>query len=201
MSTPNPSESTDVRERIIDAAEERFRHFGYGKTNVGEIAADVGMSAGNLYRYFDSKQDIAAACALRCMSRLDELLEPVLKDNESSAALRLQQYVLTKLRYNHDQAHHHPRLAELVETVVGERPEVVHKKIQETKENLSIIIAVGMERGEFESGDPMTVTEALFTALVFFATPTFMPLYPLETMEKMARDVVTLLINGLARRP
>lgn len=43
---------------IIEHATALFREFGYGKTNIGDIAQRVGMSSGNLYRYFRNKQAI-----------------------------------------------------------------------------------------------------------------------------------------------
>ena len=46
---------------------------------MAEIAEDVDMSAANLYRYFEDKQDIAAACAGRCMGGRAELLREVVK--------------------------------------------------------------------------------------------------------------------------
>ena len=52
-----------VRSQIIDAAKQRFSHFGYGKTTMAEIAADCSMSPGNLYRFFPGKLDIAEAIA------------------------------------------------------------------------------------------------------------------------------------------
>ena len=35
----------DVRRRILDAAGSRFSQYGYGKTNVAEIAADMSPTA------------------------------------------------------------------------------------------------------------------------------------------------------------
>jgi len=48
----------ETRQLILDAAFERFGHYGYNKTTMVEIAQDVGMSAANLYRYFENKQEI-----------------------------------------------------------------------------------------------------------------------------------------------
>ena len=80
MTPVNPiPEGEQVRRRILDAAEARFRVFGYRKTTMAEIAEDVDMSAANLYRYFEDKQDIAAACAGRCMGGRAELLREVVK--------------------------------------------------------------------------------------------------------------------------
>ena len=35
--------------RILEAASDRFLHYGYGKTTMSEIAKDCNMSTGNLY--------------------------------------------------------------------------------------------------------------------------------------------------------
>ena len=38
----------DPREAILKAAADRILHYGYNKTTMSEIAADCGMSAGNI---------------------------------------------------------------------------------------------------------------------------------------------------------
>src|ERR1700754_4020669 len=57
------AEKEDVRCLIVDAAKKRFSHFGYAKTTMAEVATDCAMSAGNLYRFFPGKLDIAEAIA------------------------------------------------------------------------------------------------------------------------------------------
>ena len=49
------------RERILAAAERRFAAFGYRRTGVAEIAREAGVSAGTIYRYFESKEDVFRA--------------------------------------------------------------------------------------------------------------------------------------------
>ncbi len=41
--------------RILDAAERLFRHYGYSKTTVADVARDLGMSPANIYRFFASR--------------------------------------------------------------------------------------------------------------------------------------------------
>ena len=43
----------EIRTQILDAAEARFRTYGFGKTTMAEIASDIDMSTANLYRYFE----------------------------------------------------------------------------------------------------------------------------------------------------
>lgn len=51
-------ELPDRHTRILDAAERCFVRQGFHLTTMQHIAAEAGMSAGNLYRYFPSKDSI-----------------------------------------------------------------------------------------------------------------------------------------------
>ena len=51
--------STSTAERIADAARRRFNRKGYASTTLTEIAADVGISQGNLTYHFPTKLDLA----------------------------------------------------------------------------------------------------------------------------------------------
>ncbi|MDJ0770114.1 MAG: TetR/AcrR family transcriptional regulator [Ilumatobacter sp.] len=51
--------STTTAERIADAARRRFNRKGYASTTLTEIAAEVGISQGNLTYHFPTKLDLA----------------------------------------------------------------------------------------------------------------------------------------------
>lgn len=51
-------ELVDRRSRILDAAERCFVREGFHRTTMQDVAAEAGMSAGNLYRYFPAKDSI-----------------------------------------------------------------------------------------------------------------------------------------------
>jgi AcrR family transcriptional regulator len=50
------------RQSILEAAVRVFSTRGVRAATMAEIAEEAGLSAGALYRYFESKQDLAAAC-------------------------------------------------------------------------------------------------------------------------------------------
>lgn len=55
-----------TREQIIDAADQLFYRQGYERTSFADIAGAVGISRGNFYHHFRSKDDILeAVIALR----------------------------------------------------------------------------------------------------------------------------------------
>ena len=65
MRRANVQLAADRRSEIIAAAQTCFARSGFHQTSMQEICAEAGMSPGNLYRYFRSKEEIIAAFAER----------------------------------------------------------------------------------------------------------------------------------------
>lgn len=63
MSTPRARNAADTRADILAAARQRFGSDGYERTTLRAVAADVGVDAALVIRYFGSKQDLFAAAA------------------------------------------------------------------------------------------------------------------------------------------
>jgi AcrR family transcriptional regulator len=64
-------ESTAERRRIIlDAAERSFARSGFHRTTMQDVADEAGMSPGNLYRYFPSKDALVAGLCERDRANL-----------------------------------------------------------------------------------------------------------------------------------
>jgi AcrR family transcriptional regulator len=58
---PSPRPGADDRQsHILAAAEVCFARTGFHRTTMNDIAREAGMSAGNLYRYFASKDEVVA---------------------------------------------------------------------------------------------------------------------------------------------
>lgn len=58
--------------RILDAAERVFARAGFHAATMQDVAAEAGMSPGNLYRYFNSKDAIIAGMSERDRSLIAE---------------------------------------------------------------------------------------------------------------------------------
>jgi AcrR family transcriptional regulator len=65
MRRSNVQLATDRRTGILGAAERCFARSGFHQTSMQEICAEAGMSPGNLYRYFPSKEAIIAGICER----------------------------------------------------------------------------------------------------------------------------------------
>lgn len=62
---PDTEAAAERRARILDAAERCIVRAGFHRTTMQDVAAEAGMSPGNLYRYFRSKDMIVAGLAER----------------------------------------------------------------------------------------------------------------------------------------
>jgi TetR/AcrR family transcriptional regulator, repressor for uid operon len=65
VSIASTQKQTDRRAEILDAAQSCFARMGFHQASMQQICAAAGMSPGNLYRYFPSKEAIIAGIAER----------------------------------------------------------------------------------------------------------------------------------------
>jgi len=193
----NPPEHT--RAQILEAAQQRFSTYGYGKTTMAEIAKDCNMSAANLYRFFENKHDIGANLSCECLENQLNTLNQIVDQNTHSASARLNEFVLTLLRSIHKQWSDNPHMNELVNSICLERREIVEQHIQKKQELIATLIKEGNRLGEFAVSDPEQTAEAVFASFTLFNVPLMMPLYPLSELERMAREVVQLILTGLKK--
>ncbi len=63
------------RRQILDAARRRFTANGFHSTSMQDVLKESGLSAGAVYRYFASKEDIIAAIAEEAVGAIREAFE------------------------------------------------------------------------------------------------------------------------------
>lgn len=192
----------EIRADILQAAAERFQRFGYGKTNMAEIAADCCMSAGNLYRYFKNKLDIAEAIMRMAMDDAIDDLRGVLKTPDLGAKERLRAYILEELRYTYAQMERYPTLVEQVTQELGARkPMLANEYLSVSRALLTEILASGNASGEFTVEDVVETAEMIQSATMKFRYPQMHSELSLDQLEREAHGVAELLVNGIAKTP
>jgi TetR/AcrR family transcriptional regulator, transcriptional repressor of aconitase len=76
------------RRQIIDAAMTCFARDGFHAATMQDIVAETGLSAGAIYRYFRSKEDIVAAIATEHRAAEEAALAEASAGDDLGAALR-----------------------------------------------------------------------------------------------------------------
>src|SRR3984885_5470262 len=98
---PSPVKRTaeaDRRAHIVAAAERAFVRFGFHATTMQNVAEEAGMSAGNLYRYFPSKEAIVEGlCMADQMQRTEVFSELIGRlDLREALATTLRKHLLSR---------------------------------------------------------------------------------------------------------
>ena len=188
-----------IRARILEAAQRRFEQFGFNKTTMAEVAQDCKMSAANLYRYFENKQDIGAQLACRCLGEEEAILREVVSRREQSAAARLRAFVLEMLHRTYQTWSERPRIDEMVEAICKERTDVIEQHRAAKRRLLVALLAEGNASGEFDVPDPAKAADGILTATVMFDVPLFMHMSPLADFEQHAQNLSELVLRGLLK--
>ena len=88
MTSPVEPKSARTRGLIIDAALRLFRENGYDATTMRAIAKEAGVSVGNAYYYFDSKERLIQGFYDRAQVDLEAAVRPLL-DRERDLTARI----------------------------------------------------------------------------------------------------------------
>jgi AcrR family transcriptional regulator len=187
-----------MRGRILEAAKKRFTHYGYSKTSMAEIAADLQMSPGNLYRYFPGKIDIALAIADESYDEQHVLLQAVASDKSRVAVERLHDVFHTDMVLTYTKIENDPKIFELAQIIKTERPEWINGQLARERELLNEILNDGIANGEFEIENVPFTSEMLQSAMMKFRYPQLWSNLKLPALEREFEGVTRLLLVGLA---
>lgn len=190
----------EISTQILDAAEARFRTYGFGKTTMAEIASDIDMSTANLYRYFENKVAIGSAMATRCICDREAILQEVVNREGINESERLKIFVLEMLNYNHAQISNEPKMSELIDIMIKKRPDLVQQQVKTDNEFITTILQRGCESQEFDIENVNDMASYVQAAIVKFSSPFFVNMFPFEELERLAKGVVLLILNGLVKK-
>lgn len=194
-------EKTATRDRILQAASARIMHYGYGKTTMAEIAADCGMSPGNIYRFFEAKIDIAEAMARKHYAAEQGTLAAIARRKDKPVDWRLREVFRTRLREGYEMINTNAKIIEVAEVLSRERPLFANQNLAAERVFLTALLDEGVQTGMFAPGDMEVVAEMLQAALMKFSVPQLYSQLTLPKLERELDGVLDLLLNGLYARP
>jgi AcrR family transcriptional regulator len=186
----------ETRERIIVKADELFRQFGFGKTTVADIAAELSMSPANIYKFFSSKEAIIQVVADRNLVVLSDAVQRNMA--ESGPALdRIEKVLLTVYRHSADILRNERQVFKLMIRAYEQKWDCVEAFDKFLLQTLTKLVREGMSADEFESGDAHRTAQLLFDCLILIRTPHLYQLEGRELNEKRIRGMVRFLGRAL----
>jgi len=201
MNPQTRHKTDDTRARIMEAAEALFRRLGYSKTAVADIAAELGMSPANVYRFFPSKNAIVEAICQRCLSGVEEKAWAVARA-KGPAGPRIERMILEILAYHKDNLLTEKGVSEMVLAAIEMSWDAIraHKQVMHTV--LEVILRDGIESGEFEPVEPRETAELIFRSLVAFTHPMVIGqcLEDGQDLEAEARASIRFILRAITPR-
>lgn len=161
----------DTANRILDEAERLFRHYGFTKTTVADIARELGMSPANVYRFFASKSAIHEALAERMITSYEVMLQEISR-RPIPAADRLRAFVLAQHHATVTQMMDETKVHEMVLVALDEHWSTIDRHLRRMTQILERIIAEGIEAGEFAEQDAARAARCFKAATISVCHPT-----------------------------
>ncbi|MEO0983552.1 MAG: TetR/AcrR family transcriptional regulator [Pseudomonadota bacterium] len=188
---------SETRDRILEAAMVRIKHYGYAKTTMSEIAKDCGMSAGNIYRFFASKLDIAEAMARQFDLELSQTLAQLARADKP-AAERLRDHFVFYLEHTFDKLDSDAKILEVAEVLSRERPEFANEELARERIYIVQTLEDGVRAGEFAPiPDPSYTAEMIQSAMMKFRFPQLFSRLGLPELRRELDGVYGLISAGL----
>ena len=162
-----------VRFEIIHKATELFTHYGFWKTNIGDIAECCGMSPGNLYRYFRNKQAIGLAVVATYFEMVQTAVGTVEMIPGGTPEERIRKWLEAAVQQGVSQVEEHPKIVELAEFLVDDDDgwAMVQEHTAWKRTHLAREIQKGIDTGDLEPCDAEQTAAILLNALKAFWMP------------------------------
>lgn len=191
-----PASADETRSRIIEKSEELFRRLGFAKTAVADIAAELGMSPANVYRFFASKTALVEAICQQHLARIHADLSQI-AGSPAPVADRLERFVLGILRYHKANFLHERRLHDIVLVAMEQN----WGSIEQHKETLAglieQILRSGVETGEVGAVDPAVTARIILGCFTRFCHPQVIEQHVDHDLETEAVATVRFLCRAL----
>lgn len=160
----------DTHAAIVNHAACLFGTLGYTKTNIGEIAERVGMSPGNLYRYYRNKQAIGEE-VVRChLANAERMMEAAIAA-ETTPEARLRAMFAAGIGGLLDALRENPRMVELADMICESDSGILRAHIAWKTGLFARMLDEGVARGDWAIADTAAMAETVLDATRAFWMP------------------------------
>lgn len=199
MKNPAP-EPTD--QRILEGAAAQVRQFGAVRMTIVSVAAELGMTHANVYRYFTSKLGLLDAITAQWLRPLEADLR-ISAEAPDPAYDKLERVLSALYRTYHDKFASDPHVFRLFAEAMSEGRGVARKHRSAVQLTLQRIVEEGIAAGAFRTEDHRRALALIFDAMHRFIHPVpvqmdgDIPRAVLDQrFERLNRLVVRAIVSG-----
>jgi AcrR family transcriptional regulator len=164
------SRRQDATARGGGGAERLFRHYGYTKTTVSDIARELGMSPANVYRFFPTKSAIHEALCDRMLVEREVAALKIAR-LPLTAAERVRMFAVGSHKATVATMLDQQKVHEMVSVALEEQWAVIERHLDRMNGILAMIIRDGISAGEFADRDADQAARCLAASLISVCHP------------------------------
>ena len=191
---------SEIRSKILVAAQEVFTRYGFGKTTMDDIAREMGKGKSSIYYYFTSKEDIFRAVIDKELVLMKtRILDAVSLKKDSREKLKV--YVIERM---HGVQSFNNLYTVIRNEFTAQRDFVDQTRQQTDQDEISIvkdILDQGVEAGIFNLEDTYLTSIAIVTALKGMEIPLLITETGSENLLEQRLDrLIDVLFYGIIKR-
>lgn len=186
----------DVRQKILDAAEQRLWHYGFKKTTIDEIASDAGVGKGTVYLYFDGKEAIGLAIVAQYKKRGLERVAEIAHDPSKPPVQKLTEMLQCPILMVCQSCRESPAMQEMIVAIKPHIRAHVQPQTEEEYRLLAGVLDEGNRLGVFSVPDTHRAARTLKMMTMGMLPPYPCVLEAGEIADAIA-DMVALTTQGL----
>jgi AcrR family transcriptional regulator len=190
---------TEKQQKIFQAALKMFARYGFKKTTVEDVAAEVGMTKSNLYFYVTSKRDLYEQTVGSALREWRDSVAEAISEKED---------VVKKFKVMTAKSFEYLSHQEDLRSILINDPGIFtlspeEDRFYEINQGAMLLIKdiliQGINEGVFYKIDVEHMTELLFSIYIMFLIKTYIKSEGGSAF-RMYEEGVTLIIRGLCRK-
>lgn len=187
----------NVREQILEAAQEHFSHYGFDKTTVSDLAKAIGFSKAYVYKFFDSKEAIGEAICAKTLSAIVVAVEEAMA-GASTPTDKFRRMFKTLTSTGASLFFNDRKLHDIAAHSAGEGWPSARAYAERIRQILMDVVREGRETGEFERKTPLDETvHAIYLVVLPYANPLLLQ-HNLDLIEEAPAQLSNLVLRSLA---
>ena len=188
---------SETQSEIVRHAADLFCQFGYTKTNIGDIAGRMGMSSGNLYRYYRNKQGIGEEVVRCYLAQVAQIMETGINEAPSNPEARLRAMFHTGIGDLLNALRENPHIVELADMICVSDSGILRTHIEWKVGTFERLLREGVEAGDWHVENPPAMAETLLDATRAFWMPMAVVQLDLARVPARVDSILDVILAGI----
>ncbi len=189
--------AAETRRRILEAGERLFLRHGAQKVAVVDIARDLGMSHGNIYRHFKDKEEIASALAERWNEAVGQWMAELASRHGHPALPRIEALFQRLLDQYRSDTPEDREVNRFFQTLADRHHAAAVRRQEMVLHSVEALLAQAENQGELALRSRSRAARVILDGMGRFIDPGLVARHRTEPLPQHAKVVLQTLLAGL----